>query len=419
LDVCYGYERPSNIMSSSLTSCENRNVLMKTKLHEANECLVSAVLPPNEQQHRRNRLVGRAARRRRRKLKEICSIEQSLLNLQQQQQQQQQQNLNDILSNNATIFNNNAIVVPKTVAIPIDRDRIWPAVFELRNTFASWNEDDEFMLVGQLGYVPGNALHVVCRIEDLQGAQPSSYSYVDITTTNNNENKNSKWNRMLQQHQDQDDNTNMKSPVVIQLYPIVYRNEHLGGKSGGRQFKSRKRKVKILEANDTSQHSLSLIISPTTSTQNINDVQTSLLCNNDPMVIEPFPTIFWLTHPLLRCIVSKLELEGYGIQLEQRLANDKHALQMMELAHTAYGQERYKLLIPNDLLLIQSYHWEAAFSTSRGVAGISNKARKYGTIKCLHAHLAHYLSNHNNIGSQYNIVGRWIWEEIQARYNTT
>ena len=136
------------------------------------------------------------------------------------------------------------------------------------------------------------------------------------------------------------------------------------------------------------------------------------------MVIEPFPTIYWLTHPLLKCIVSKLELEGYGLQLERRLhENVDDAIHMMTLAHETYGQERYQLLSESDQQLIQDYRWEAAFATSRGIAGISQKNNKHiCAVKCLHAHLAHYLSH--SIGSQYNIVGRWVWEEIQLRYNT-
>ena len=136
------------------------------------------------------------------------------------------------------------------------------------------------------------------------------------------------------------------------------------------------------------------------------------------MLIEPFPTIYWLTHPLLRCLVSKLELEGYGIQLERRLQNDSTAVQMMTRAHEAYGQERYSFLSESDIQLIQSYGWEKAFATSRGIAGISNDHHhRTMAVKCLHAHLAHYLSH--STGSSHNIVGRWVWEEIQSRYTAT
>jgi hypothetical protein len=337
--------------------------------------------------------VGRAARRRRRKFKEICALENFLSEQQQQQQRQQinqpqqQKDVEEAAATSSATGIHVKCSINTSNVLPMDRDRIWPAVIELRNstttgsTISKWTKEDNMALKGQLGYVPGNAIQVVCRMKDL------------LTDTNFSMSTNTSDHLFHQQSCSLDND----SPVVIQLYPIVYRNPHSGGKAGGKQFKLRKRQKLVLDINDE------------TSLKQPKSIQEDV-CMVDPMLIEPFPTIYWLTHPLLRCIVSKLELEGYGMQLERRLQSDTAAVRMMQLAHEAYGQERYSYLSASDLQLIQSYQWEKAFATSRGIAGISNNSM---AVKCLHAHLAHYLSN--STGSQHNVVGRWVWEEMRSR----
>ena len=92
--------------------------------------------------------------------------------------------------------------------------------------------------------------------------------------------------------------------------------------------------------------------------------------------------------------------------MEQRLQSDPNALESMIRAHQAYGYERWECLTDYDLKLVQERTWEPALDSRRGVAGIS----RHTTIKCLHAHLAHYLSGGR--GSNDNIVGRWVLEAI-------
>jgi hypothetical protein len=81
-------------------------------------------------------------------------------------------------------------------------------------------------------------------------------------------------------------------------------------------------------------------------------------------------------------------------------------MESMVRAHRAYGQERWETLTEADLDLVKSRKWEAALDAQRGVAGI----RKPSTIKCLHTHLAHYLSGGK--GSEDNIVGKWAMKSI-------
>jgi hypothetical protein len=183
--------------------------------------------------------------------------------------------------------------------------------------------------------------------------------------------------------------------------------------------------------------------------------------DDDNVVLEPFPTLYWLTHPLLRILVSQLEVEGWGRQLEERLRNDAMAQQSMRKAHAHYGSYRYQLLTEEDLQLLKERNWEAALCPdTRGVAGIvfagevGSSGSKRGTtssssssslssrlcsVKCLHAHAAHYLSAHRrpaattaamcsstspavegcdrvlDNGGDDNVVGKWVMELIQER----
>jgi hypothetical protein len=250
------------------------------------------------------------------------------------------------------------IVVP--VVLPVDRDRVSPMVLQLRAA-SKWNaHSDGMALQAQLGYIPGNATRIVARVNDV----------VDLLGND---------------HCNDDSNT----PVAVQLYPLVCRDAL---PSRVQPKKSRKRSL------------------PSITEPALADPCAPLIIPQQHSIMEPFPTLYWLTHPLLRCLVSKLELEGYGMQLERRLQQDTTDMALMRQAHQAYGTERWNLLSFADQEWIRHQHWEAAVASNRGVAGIRN----FGAVKCLHAHLAHYLSQGS--GSMQNRVGQWVWEELMARY---
>ena len=240
-----------------------------------------------------------------------------------------------------------------------DRDRIWPGVLERRSEL--WLETDEITLVGQLGYLPGNAVAV--------SARSSSVPQLGI---------------------DRD------VPIVLQLYPIAIRDAYAGGKADGRKFKGRKRcALKRSESQDDEA-----------------DMEERVL-------IEPFPTMYWLTHPLLRALTSKLEIgDTHSVKiLEERLSSDDNALELMKETHKAYGEARWKLLTSDDQAEMDRRRWKESLAGDAGVAGI----RKPFAIKCLHTHLAHHLSG--GPGSKQNVVGKWVLEElcrmVQARNQST
>ena len=274
--------------------------------------------------------VGRSGRRRKAKLRAIHQAE-----------EQMWQGVESLLPN------------VTAGPVPTDRDKILPGVLEKRSE--DWNSMDEAALVGQLGYLPGNAIHVAAHSDQVP----------DLPIEGN-------------------------VPIVLKLYPLAIRDVYAGGKSDGRKFKGRKRGRKGAGAAIESSHG----ILPT----NVSDL----------FLLEPFPTLYWLTHPILRTLTSKLELgeTHNATMMEKRIQNDNDARESMERAHKAYGKERWSLLIDADLKLLEERKWEASVGAERGVAGIRNPVG----VKCLHAMLAHYLSR--GPGSQDNVVGMWVYHEV-------
>ncbi|MCX7844576.1 MAG: DUF501 domain-containing protein [Candidatus Bipolaricaulota bacterium] len=105
---------------------------------------------------------------------------------------------------------------------------------------------------------------------------------------------------------------------------------------------------------------------------------------------EPMPTIFWLSCPFLVAEVSKLESAGAVRRYERRIAEDAALAQAYARAHAAYRAERLALLSPAELAWVQEKGYTGLLTT--GIAGIANFRR----VKCLHAHLAHFLAGREN-----------------------
>lgn len=286
----------------------------------------------------KRRNLGRKARKRRKKIQAIESAAAAAAAS------------GAVSSSNGTI--NPTTTTTKTTTsseydvLPQDRSYVWPAVKDL----CQLSDYDKQALIGQLGYLPGNAIQVTARLKDFFASHCSGDSG--------------------------------EEPLALQLYPLVFRHESDSTKS------RRKRKHQQADA--------------TTSTSTLESKKKPLS--------EPFPTMFWVTHPRFRALISQLELSqeqdkggGRVRQFQERLQKDSTAMESMKKAHLQYGQERFDLITPEDWKWIQDRKWEAAFAVTRGVAGIRNPAG----IKCLHAHAAHYWS-----GCQENVVGQWVSQEV-------
>lgn len=120
---------------------------------------------------------------------------------------------------------------------------------------------------------------------------------------------------------------------------------------------------------------------------------------------DVFPTVYWLTCPLLAKAISTLEAGGEIVAYERRLQTDADFASAMERSHTAAASERVGL-VPADarrrLERERPRQWRALSET--GVAGI----RSGEGVKCLHAHYADF------IGRGDNVIGAEVHEKLTA-----
>ena len=106
----------------------------------------------------------------------------------------------------------------------------------------------------------------------------------------------------------------------------------------------------------------------------------------------PFPTLYYLTCPLARIRVSRLEAAGWVRELTARLETDPAFKAAFERAQADYAAARDARL-PAD---------SDARARLRGGVGGSR-----GGVKCVHAHYAHHAAGGDNP------VGRWAAERIE------
>ena len=298
-----------------------------------------------------------------------------------------------------------------------------------------WYPRDEEMLMAQLGFIPGNGISVSGRIQDLKSLYPNLFQLLQSQSIVQNESKKKGFENKSSLM------CNLDSPTVLKLYPLAIRDIFVGGKAGGRKFKSRKRgRYEISKDSIQGDGAKEEDILCTNSEENGNkitkidngeqrktdtqgsennisnhDEGTSSFKNivSNDKTIEPFPTMFWLTHPALRTLVSQLEIGSSHnvLKMEKALSLSLADSNQMKSAHLAYAKMRKSLLTPSDVEFIEKRKWEESIGIERGVAGI----RKYETVKCLHAHTAHYLGTLGIDGGKKdaNIVGKWTVQAIE------
>lgn len=243
---------------------------------------------------------------------------------------------------------------------------------ESNDTKDTLDPTDEYQLKSQLGFVPGNAVCVAARLSK------------EFYCTNN-------------QHKE-------APPSVVQLYPMAVRQAYEGGKSDGRKFKGRRRGAMRTDNNDEDFANANVSESTKPKKERGWFIESSSATQNDSstqqprQIIEPFPTLYWLTSPILRSHISKIELsKTNGVpQMEARLRSKREYLNQMKRAHKSYGKQRWELLTDGDREEALLRGWGGALGDERGVAGIRPKKGggdgRWDSVKCLHAHSAHFLA---------------------------
>lgn len=103
----------------------------------------------------------------------------------------------------------------------------------------------------------------------------------------------------------------------------------------------------------------------------------------------PFPTRYWLTCPLARTRIGRLEAAGGVRRMEAKAQADARFGEALEAAHRRYAAER-DALVPDEV-------------TPRPSGGVGGAERG---VKCLHAHYADSAAgNDNPVG---DLVAGWI-----------
>lgn len=116
----------------------------------------------------------------------------------------------------------------------------------------------------------------------------------------------------------------------------------------------------------------------------------------------PFPTLFWLTCPLLKRAVSRLESMDFREGIREKLKDGKDFSEALSRAEMSYAEERDRWADR----LGETGRAGEYFRGKRGIGGTSA-----GGTKCLHAHLAHFLAKGENpVGAE---VARALdgWQE--------
>jgi hypothetical protein len=121
-----------------------------------------------------------------------------------------------------------------------------------------------------------------------------------------------------------------------------------------------------------------------------------------PQVIEvlpfvdgaPFPTLFWMTCPILKREIGRVEATGIIKELEEELLSKPEFFERLKNDHRRYREMRLKLFFDQGNSLDDLSQTKRPMLTETGIGGIADPH----FIKCFHLHYAHHLADSNCIG---------------------
>ena len=100
---------------------------------------------------------------------------------------------------------------------------------------------------------------------------------------------------------------------------------------------------------------------------------------------EPFPTRYWLTCPLARKRIGRLENANGVRHFDERVTQEPDFAAALRRAHETYATERDELVAD-----------EVVRRPRGGIAGIDHATADVVGVKCLHAHFAHHAAGGDN-----------------------
>lgn len=144
----------------------------------------------------------------------------------------------------------------------------------------------------------------------------------------------------------------------------------------------------------------------------------------------PFPTLYWLTCPDISRAISDLERRGYVSAMEDNLNSHSESSARFLACHEHYAQERWTFLSQEDRSSLEVD--DASVQRMRdmlqlsGVAGTNHTAQLQpdgtfvASVKCLHAHYAHYRSKLvDDDEPGFNPVGFWVHQLLVDEFPDT
>ncbi|MEM1444849.1 MAG: DUF501 domain-containing protein [Planctomycetota bacterium] len=123
--------------------------------------------------------------------------------------------------------------------------------------------------------------------------------------------------------------------------------------------------------------------------------------------VEPFPTMLWLRDGGLHRSIADLERRGSIKQLERRVVDDQAFAAALSADHRRYAAARWAMLDAEQREFVAEQGWVEALR-DRGVGGVAD----FTKVKCLHAHVAHALTDRAAGSDVVNAVGAWALERI-------
>mmetsp|Transcript_22179 Transcript_22179/g.28694 ORF Transcript_22179/g.28694 Transcript_22179/m.28694 type:complete len:286 (-) Transcript_22179:934-1791(-) len=149
----------------------------------------------------------------------------------------------------------------------------------------------------------------------------------------------------------------------------------------------------------------------------------------------PFPTLYWLTEPLISRAIGDLERQGYVASIEEQIrSNDKLSTDLIK-CHQEYANDRWNSISCQDKAFLTDPKADSATIRMRdmlqksGIAGTnltiatsttSTISNTIPSLKCLHTHYAHYRSllaaptrrQHDDERRTINPVGQLVHDQL-------
>jgi len=293
----------------------------------------------------RRRNLGRQARKRRKKYLEIEAAASAYLI---SAAASVETNANESLAATGTTSENSigkhkdviglgtSSTISSTSILPTDRGYVLDDV----RIQAAISDSDRHDLIRQLGYLPGNVLRVVARVEDAFTADDLQRLFADTAivksrekkklttatrdeftaadpnaddTSGNSDLRNGSYNcSITAKRRDREVNesrtqtiasmvqTMMKEPLVIKLYPLVLRDESSSTKRRRKRCRE-ENKDDFIDHDDTNINGTTTAVKVSARKSETMDttIKSTIDAEATPLM-EPFPTIYWVTHPYFR-----------------------------------------------------------------------------------------------------------------------